>query len=116
MNNYVLVLCRIQQAKDENAPVVDVDGSYLYQKQQKLIESGVQTYPSPLPGPPIHGWEHLTADNHQELSCKIPRVLPGKFILIIYIKALFVKPFRIALLLFGRRSWKYFAARWFSCS
>ena len=68
---------RIQHAKSDGAQVVDVDGSYLYRKEQNLIAAGVITSPVDLPEPPVAGWEQLKADNHTEFCPKIPQVTPG---------------------------------------
>ncbi len=51
---------------------------YLYQKQQRLAASGVNTSPLPPPEPPLHGWEQLKQNNPQEMSTKVPNVSPGK--------------------------------------
>lgn len=66
---------RIREAKADNAQVIDVDGFFLYQKEKRLIDSGVVTSPLALPDPPLHGWEQLKADNHMHLSTKLPNIV-----------------------------------------
>ena len=60
--------------------IVDVDGSYLYRKEQQLISQGVNTVPLSLPSVPITGWEVVSADNYKEKN--VPKVMPGKHIII----------------------------------
>lgn len=55
----------------------DVDGSYLYRKQQRAIEAGITVSPMDIPDPPISGWEQLTTENHKDISSIIPSVMPG---------------------------------------
>ena len=62
--------CRIEQAKAEGAGVCDVDGTYLFRKQQQMIEAGVATTPLDIPDSPISEWELLKLENHKELSSK----------------------------------------------
>jgi len=62
-------------------PVVDVDGSYLYRKQQRLCSSGVVSAALLLPAAPLIGWECVTSTNVAEMSTKIPRVMPGIWML-----------------------------------
>ena len=49
--------------KTEQLPIVDVDGSYLYRKQQLLKQSGVCIAPLPPPSPPLSGWEVVSESN-----------------------------------------------------
>ena len=58
--------------------VCDVDGSYLVRKQQRMSEAGIYISPLSITEPPICGWEQLTAENHSDLSSKIPSIMPGK--------------------------------------
>ena len=55
----------------------DVDGSYLFRKQQRAIEGGIAVSPTGVPDLPISGWEQLTTENHKDISSKIPLVMPG---------------------------------------
>ena len=69
---------RIHDAVAEKLPIVDVDGSYLYRKQQALLHSGVQVAPLPPPAPPLAGWEVVTDSNVDTVSASIPTVTSGK--------------------------------------
>ena len=64
---------RIRDALQQNLDVVDVDGSYLYRKEQQLISQGIRTLPLSLPSVPLTGWEVVTADNYKEKN--VPRVI-----------------------------------------
>ena len=59
--------------------IVDVDGSYLYRKEQRLISQGVSTLPLPIPAVPLRGWEVVSADNYRAKN--VPKVMSGKVIL-----------------------------------
>jgi len=50
----------------------DVDGSFLYRKQQTLLSR------VPPPGPPLAGWELVTDSNVDSLAVSIPTVTSGK--------------------------------------
>ena len=63
--------------------VVDVDGSYLYRKEQQLISQGVNTLPLSLPSVPLTGWEVVSADNYKEKN--VPKVMPGKRVCILFL-------------------------------
>ena len=69
-------VCRVREAVQANLPVIDVDGSYLYRKQQRL-GSGSHCMPSPIPSLPLTGWESVSAENAREMSVKIPCVTQG---------------------------------------
>lgn len=74
----VFLLCinfRIHDALQKNLDVVDVDGSYLYRKEQQLISQGIRTLPLSLPSVPLTGWEVVTADNYKEKN--VPKVISG---------------------------------------
>ena len=64
----------IRSAMAENKPVIDVDGSYLYWKQQKLSATFTS---SGLPKALVTGWETVSAENCEEIGKKIPPVMPG---------------------------------------
>ena len=59
--------------------VIDVDGSYLARRIQKLQDSGVNTAPLKPPSIPPAGWKVVSADNYQEFADKIPQMMPGIF-------------------------------------
>lgn len=62
----------------QGVSVIDVDGSYMYRKQQLLQSQGIHIVMSP-PCPPGTGWELITADNVKDMSSKIPCVTSGMF-------------------------------------
>ena len=62
--------------------IVDVDGSYLYRKEQQLISQGINTLPLSLPSQPLTGWEIVSADNYMEKN--VPKVMPGKHVCAYY--------------------------------
>ena len=71
---------RIEEARAKQEKVVDVDGSYLYLKQQKLISDGISVVPvSHPPPPPMMGWEIVNAENYKEYGSKIPKVTQGLY-------------------------------------
>lgn len=65
---------RIHGAIEANAPVIDVDGSFLYRKHVNLGHS-VSTLP--MPACHLSGWESVSAANLAEVRTKIPRVTQG---------------------------------------
>ena len=65
------------QGSKEGIPVIDVDGSYLTRKIQKLQDSGVNTAPLEPPSIPPAGWEVVSAD--KDFTDKIPQMMPGTF-------------------------------------
>ena len=76
----MITLCfRIQQAKCEQLPIVDVDGSYLYRKQQSLMDSGVTVAPLDPPAPPLSGWQTLTETNARTIAPMVPLVTSGMY-------------------------------------
>ena len=62
--------------KSEELPIVNVDGSYLFRKQQSLCQPGPSVVPPP-PSPPLSGWEPVTEANVGTISQKVPRVTSG---------------------------------------
>ena len=63
-------LDRFRLAREEGVAVVDVDGSYLTQKLDKLKQSGLKIIPSPLefPSPPLSGWKIVSADICEDIA------------------------------------------------
>ena len=64
----------------EGKPVIDVDGSYLYRKQQKQATAVTVTN---VPSEPLAGWESVTADNCEEMKVtvvvfRVTIYLPGR--------------------------------------
>lgn len=74
---HCIFTCRVREAAQASTPVVDVDGSYLYRKQQKQGAECSSFTPLPLPARPITGWELVSSENVGEMSSKVPRVTPG---------------------------------------
>ncbi|KAL5517990.1 hypothetical protein EMCRGX_G003649 [Ephydatia muelleri] len=68
------VVQRVQEVSASNAPVIDVDGSYLYRKQQQHLPSATDISMLPVPAPPLMGWESVTKDNVDLISTRIPWV------------------------------------------
>ena len=57
---------------------MDVDGSYLYRKQQSLMQSsGIKVAPLDPPDPPLSGWEEVTDSNVKTIAPKVPLVTSG---------------------------------------
>ena len=69
--------CSIHQAIRDNAPIVDVDGSYLYKKSKRFEESGRIVALLDSPSAPITGWEIVTEVNANTIAKKIPHVTTG---------------------------------------
>ena len=55
---------RIREVMSLGLEIADVDGSYLYRKQQHLMSEGVETIPLTII--PITGWEVVSANNFSE--------------------------------------------------
>ena len=64
--------CSIHQAIRDNAPIVDVDGSYLYKKSKRIEDSGRIVALLDSPSAPITGWEIVTEVNANIIAKKIP--------------------------------------------
>lgn len=56
---------------------MNVDGSYLYRKWQKLQDEGITVAPLGLPSIPLAGWEIVNATNYLDMAKRIPRVTHG---------------------------------------
>ena len=70
-------MVRVREASESSTRVIDVDGSYLYRKQQQLSSAGITFTATPAPSPPITGWESVTSENVSTMSTKIPFVTAG---------------------------------------
>ena len=73
----MVLICRIREARLSGDKVVDVDGSYLWRKYQRVSESGANVVPVGVPSPPLTGWQSVTEANHKEYADKIPQVTAG---------------------------------------
>ena len=60
-------------------PVIDVDGSYLTRKMEKMEDSGVNTAPLKLPSISPIGWNVVSSDNYQDFAVKIFKMMAGRF-------------------------------------
>ena len=70
-----IYLLRIRQAIKESAKVVDIDGSYLSRKYQRLQEAGHQVPPIGIPPVPPMGWRKVTENNYESLN--LPKLSSG---------------------------------------
>ena len=72
---------RIQEAVNDHLPIIDVDGTFLYKKQQRLLTSGVPAAvpfgPPRVPSSPLTGWEVITRDNVKDIAPRCPVVTSG---------------------------------------
>lgn len=66
----ILNFSRIREAKTCGMPVVDVDGSYLICKYQKLQQAGINVAPLKLPSMPLTRWESVDDTNFKEATKK----------------------------------------------
>jgi len=98
------MMFRIKEAKDRNAEVIDVDGSYLHRKHQQLINSGVSVAPPGVPPRPLAGWETITNSNYQQYCTKIPIVTQG--LIILFNISIIPCMYRGRVWLLAQRSWK----------
>ena len=75
----IFIDSRIHEAIKEKLAVIDVDGSFTYQKHQKLVDSDVDVIPLEQPTcAPLSGWQEITESNVREIAEKMPRVTSGK--------------------------------------
>ena len=75
----LLYICRVKEAQKSPLKIVDVDGSYLYRKYQRLLSEGSTVSPPGLPSTPLSGWEHVGEDNLATMAKKMPCVTPGMY-------------------------------------
>ena len=68
----------MKEVKSEQLPIVDVDGSYLYKKQQRLLKAGTKVA-SVEPPCPLTGWKIIEESNIQTITRCIPVLTPGMF-------------------------------------
>ena len=73
----MVLICRIREAKLSGDKVVDVDGSYLWRKYQRVSESDANVVPVGVSSPPLTGWQSVMEANHKEYADKIPQVTAG---------------------------------------
>ena len=87
--------------------MIDVDGSYLYRKRERLIADGIPVAPLGLPNVPLCGWKSVNKGNYKEIATKIPCVTSGLFIGFLFVwivlKFSFTLHYRFGIFLFSRR-------------
>lgn len=69
------IFIKIRKVMDLNLDIVDVDGSYLYRKEQRLLSEGIHTVALALPITPLVGWECMDRSNFKDKN--VPKVMPG---------------------------------------
>ena len=62
---------RMEEVKIQNLAIVDVNGSYLYKKQQALSQADVRVAPLPPPTP-LSGWHTISEANVASIVANIP--------------------------------------------
>ena len=91
----------------DGVPVVDVDGSFLYKKYNKLSK---QVILPPIPPPPVSGWTVMTGENYQSLASSIPRVSQGRHLSclrILLVTSFFYSYYRFSLHILSCACWSY---------
>ena len=73
----LVLFFRVRQAMAEGVPVIDVDGTYLERKRQRLMSSNVAVAPLSTPSFPLHGWEEVKDDSVESITNKMPSVSPS---------------------------------------
>jgi len=73
---------RISEAKTCGMPVVDVDGSYLVHKHQKLQQAGLNVAPLKLPSMPLTSWESIDDTNFKEATKNMPKLTSGAYTIV----------------------------------
>ena len=77
-SEFDIIYCRVRELSKQGAEMVDVDGSYLWRKQQQLNESGIVAENIDLlPSPPPSGWVTINEANYKELAKDLPIVTSG---------------------------------------
>ncbi len=61
----------------EKVPVVDVDGTYLEKKRQRLLLSNIAVAPLSTPSYPLHGWTEVNDDSTQRIVKDMPSLSPS---------------------------------------
>lgn len=70
-------ILRIIQAKQDNNPIVDVDGSFLHRKYLSLANAGKNVAVPGPPTPPLTGWKLVSESTLQDVALHIPLVTSG---------------------------------------
>ena len=65
----------MRQVKLEGTNVIDVDGTYLERKRQKLLSQNSSVAPLQCPDFPMIGWKVITLSDHpQEMPAEMPSI------------------------------------------
>ena len=64
----------MRKAKADQVGVIDVDGTYLERKRQRLLSSNVNVGPLPYPAFPLHGWQTVEESNAKNMANQLPSV------------------------------------------
>ena len=59
---------RVRKAKADRVEVIDVDGTYLERKRQKLLSANINVAPLPHPAFPLHGWTTVEESNSKDIA------------------------------------------------
>ena len=70
----------MRKAKQSGAQVIDVDGSYLHRKREKLLQDGVSVAPLDLPSIPVSGWKSVNEGNYKDIATNVPCVTSGMLV------------------------------------
>ena len=71
-------MCSAHYTLQAKSLIVDVDGSYLYQEQQRFCSQCAFAISLPFPAPPPTGWEPVSADNNSQMSKRVSPVMSGQ--------------------------------------
>ena len=71
---YIICHPRVRQCKADKAPVIDVDGTYLERKRQRLLSSNLPVVLLPCPAFPLRGWQIVQENNAKEIAKDMPSV------------------------------------------
>ena len=63
--------------------MVDVDGAYLYRKQQSLIKACVKVSSLNIPAPSLSSWEVINESNVKATSPRFPVLTSGRNLFIV---------------------------------
>ena len=69
--------CSIEQTVKEKTPVLDIDGSYLYQKYRSFAEIGKNVKHPDCPSKPLCGWRAINKDSYQNIALLLHIVPSG---------------------------------------
>ena len=73
MSMCIICLCfRVRQSKIDKASVLDIDGTYLERKRQKLLSSNVRVASLPRPAFPLTGWQTVDEKSSEEVTKEMP--------------------------------------------